>query len=184
MAIDLEEEYDRIYRYCCFHVKDRFLAEDLTQETFLRYFRNDPGIGRRERIAYLYTIARNLCIDYYRMPKTEEFSEETQTEIQGDQGRGSFQREGTIENLEMQMDIEKAVRSLPDEMQEILVLRYVQELGVAETARILEMSRFSLYRREKEALKKLKDQLEGRNGYEGFKRNQSERTEKRAEKNI
>ena len=33
---DLEEQYDKIYRYCYYRVKDAHLAEDLTQETFLR----------------------------------------------------------------------------------------------------------------------------------------------------
>ena len=50
--MNLEEYYDDIYRYCFFRIQDRSLAEDLTQETFL------------------YTIARNLCIDYIRHTKT------------------------------------------------------------------------------------------------------------------
>ena len=37
MAIDLREEYDKIFRYCYIRVRDRHTAEDLTQETFLRY---------------------------------------------------------------------------------------------------------------------------------------------------
>ena len=34
--MELEELYDRIYRYCYFHTGRKELAEDLTQETFLR----------------------------------------------------------------------------------------------------------------------------------------------------
>ena len=36
--MELEELYDRIYRYCYFHIGRKELAEDLTQETFLRFF--------------------------------------------------------------------------------------------------------------------------------------------------
>lgn len=64
MSIDINEQYDKIYRYCYFKVKSRCLAEDLTQETFLRYFAQTSYVHRGKRLAYLYTIARNLCIDF------------------------------------------------------------------------------------------------------------------------
>ena len=60
MAFRLEEEYDRLYRYCYYRVKDRYLAEDLTQEAFLRSLDREPEISRGTRLPYLYTIARNL----------------------------------------------------------------------------------------------------------------------------
>lgn len=154
MAIDLEEEYDKIYRYCYFHVKEQYLAEDLTQETFLRYFKRDPKISQGSRIAYLYTIARNLCTDYYRLPKTEELTEES---------AAAAGAERPMDGLEASMDLKEAVLKLPVECQELLMLRYAQELSVSEAAQILGMSRFALYRREKEALKMLKIKLEGRN---------------------
>ena len=61
MSLDLSEQYDKIYRYCYFKVNDRCAAEDLAQETFLRYFSHTPYISRGKQLAYLYTIARNLC---------------------------------------------------------------------------------------------------------------------------
>ena len=38
MAIEIRDQYDKIYRYCYHKVKNAVLAEDLTQETFLRFF--------------------------------------------------------------------------------------------------------------------------------------------------
>lgn len=63
---DLEEQYDKIYRFCYFKLHDEDLAEDITQETFLRFFesKNYRDVGKE--IRYLYTIAGNLCIDHYR----------------------------------------------------------------------------------------------------------------------
>ena len=72
MSLDLSEQYDKIYRYCYFKVNDRCAAEDLAQETFLRYFSHTPYISRGKQLAYLYTIARNLCVDYYRNPRRDE----------------------------------------------------------------------------------------------------------------
>lgn len=37
MAFDIDEQYDKIYRFCYLRVKHRETAEDITQETFLRY---------------------------------------------------------------------------------------------------------------------------------------------------
>ena len=37
--IDIEEQYDKIYRYCYFKLKNQHLSEDITQETFLRFLR-------------------------------------------------------------------------------------------------------------------------------------------------
>lgn len=37
--MDIEEQYDKIYRYCYFKLHDMQLAQDITQETFLRFYR-------------------------------------------------------------------------------------------------------------------------------------------------
>uniref|UniRef100_UPI004056704F RNA polymerase sigma factor n=1 Tax=Acetatifactor sp. TaxID=1872090 RepID=UPI004056704F len=37
-SLDLEEQYDKIYRYCYFKVRKREVAEDITQEAFLRFY--------------------------------------------------------------------------------------------------------------------------------------------------
>ena len=76
MSADLEEQYNKIYRYCYMKLGHRQTAEDLTQETFLRFLadRSYQDMGRE--LAYLYTIARNQCIDYYRKEKPVALPEE------------------------------------------------------------------------------------------------------------
>ena len=66
MSTDIKEQYDKIYRYCYYKVGDPSLAEDLTQETFLKYFVQNSYIERGKALAYLYTIARNLGMDAFR----------------------------------------------------------------------------------------------------------------------
>ena len=41
MALDIEEQYEKIYRYCFCRLHSREQAEDVTQETFLRWFASD-----------------------------------------------------------------------------------------------------------------------------------------------
>lgn len=60
--MDLQEQYSRLLRYCFMRTKDRYLAEDITQETFLRLWQSHSYRDTGREMAYLYTIARNLCI--------------------------------------------------------------------------------------------------------------------------
>lgn len=46
MSMDLEEQYDKIYRYCYFKVHQRETAEDITQETFLRFLDSSDDYGQ------------------------------------------------------------------------------------------------------------------------------------------
>ena len=39
--MDIEEQYDKIYHYCYFRLYDKQLAQDITQETFLRFLQRD-----------------------------------------------------------------------------------------------------------------------------------------------
>ena len=68
--MDLEDQYDKLYRYCYFRVRDVQTAEDLVQETFLRWLDHYPGQREREALPTLYTIARNLCVDVTRQRET------------------------------------------------------------------------------------------------------------------
>lgn len=68
-AIDLfvRKYYPDIFRYCRYHCFDTEYAEDLTQETFVRFFEKFAEyhhFGKAKN--YLYTIAGNLCKDYYK----------------------------------------------------------------------------------------------------------------------
>ena len=72
--------YTSVLRYCkrqCFNLEK---AEDLTQETFLKLFKNLSGYKEKGKFkAYLYTIANHLCIDESR--KMKECSLENEEEI-------------------------------------------------------------------------------------------------------
>ena len=62
--------YPKIMRYCHLHIKDSGFTEDLTQETFARFFRTLHQYQHYGKAAnYLYVIAGNLCRDYYRKPE-------------------------------------------------------------------------------------------------------------------
>ena len=144
MSVSLRDQYDKIYRYCYFKVNNKEIAEDLTQETFLKYFAQASYINRGKPLAYLYTIAKNLCIDFYRSNKGEKELNE------------SVLCSDDISEFEANYDIKQAVSTLPDDLQELLLLRFVNELGIGEIAGIMGISRFSVYRKLNKALGMLK----------------------------
>ena len=53
--MDIEEQYDKIYHYCYFKIYDKQLAQDITQETFLRFYKQELNFDSSKHLPYLYT---------------------------------------------------------------------------------------------------------------------------------
>ena len=118
--------YPKILRYCHLHIKDSNFAEDLTQETFARFFRTLPQYRDYGKTAnYLYVIAGNLCRDFYR--KTEELPMEELPE----------QPVCPMDCLDLRLDVHGALAQLPQELREVTILYFFQEVRQKEIARIL-----------------------------------------------
>lgn len=146
--MDLTGHYDKIYRYCYYKLKQRELAEDITQETFLRFLNHGHDFHAVHALPYLYTIARNLCIDEYRKKKPFLALEEEQLEDIGAE-----------EKMFAGVSVRIALEKLEEEERELLMLRYVNEVPVYVICRIFALSRYSVYRKLKTALKKLEESL-------------------------
>lgn len=147
MALDINEHYDKIYRYCYLRVKNRETAEDLTQETFLRYIEHPQYHGIDKTLQLLYTIARNLCKDEYRRLKTEEIPEETASD------------ENIEESVITNCALSEALEKLSPEDREIILLRYINDVPIGVIANLYSMSRFALNRRIKKILAELHNEL-------------------------
>lgn len=150
--MDLKEQYEKLLRYCYMKTNDRLLAEDIVQEAYLRFWQSHSYEDTGREMAYLYTIARNLCVDEFRKEKIlniEEFSDLIAC--------GKSEPETAITRF----TIEKALESLPQELREIVTLRYISEISTADIGKIMNMSRFAVQRRLKTGLAFLKKELEG-----------------------
>ena len=146
--MDIEEQYDKIYRYCYFKMYDDQIAQEITQETFLRFYKQGLNLGSDKELPYLYTIAKNLCIDHFRK-RTVESLEEITEEVIDDP------TEDLISNLTLRMTISK----LPEDEQELIFLRYVNEVSITTICKITGLSRFAVYRKLSKSLKWLKEEL-------------------------
>ena len=118
--------YPMILRYCQLHIQDLGYAEDLTQETFARFFRTLNQYQHYGKAAnYLYVIAGNLCRDHRKRP-VEILMEELPEQL-------AYQ----METLDLRLDIHRALAQLPPELREVTILYFFQELKQKEIARIL-----------------------------------------------
>jgi len=118
--------YPRVLRYCHLHIQDFGFAEDLTQETFARFFCTLHQYQHYGKAAnYLYVIAGNLCRDHHKRP-VEILMEELPEQL-------VYQ----METLDLRLDIHRALAQLPQELREVTILYFFQELKQKEIARIL-----------------------------------------------
>lgn len=146
--MDLKEQYKKIFQYCYYRIPDSRTAEDLTQETFLRFLEHPEYQEKGCDLQYLYTIARNLCIDEYRRTSPEELPEELPD--------GS--------DLETELTDSLTLRSimdaLPEEEREIVMLRYINKVSVADISKLYHISWFAMNRRIKKILAKMRHEFE------------------------
>lgn len=168
--MNIEEQYDKIYRYCYFKIYDKQLAQDITQETFLRFYGQDLRLDNNKEMAYLYTIARNLCADEFRKRQaysadkfrkgqvysTDEFRKMSLDRVY-DSGEKAVS--DTSEELINSLIIRNVIERLPPKERELLFLRYVNEISVASICKITGISRFAVYRRLQKTLRRLKEEL-------------------------
>jgi RNA polymerase sigma-70 factor (ECF subfamily) len=126
---------DAIYRHCFFRVYSKARAEDLTQETFMKTWVYLSEGNQVENIrALLYKVATNLIIDESRKKK-EEYLDQLLEDKKIQEPSYAGHRE--IEKEAMIKDVIRHVKELPEEEQQLLLLRYVDDLDPKEIAEIL-----------------------------------------------
>lgn len=142
-----------IYRFCVLKVSSRELAQDLTQEVFTRFWQAlREGTHMRSERALLYTMARNLVIDWYRKKK------ESSLDALTDQGF-EFSGQGAddvTEAAEMREAL-SVVNQLDDASREALLLRYVEGLSPKEIALLSGETANAVSVRINRAIKKVRE---------------------------
>lgn len=143
--------YTSILRYCKWHCSNLEKAEDLTQETFLKLFKNISGYkGKKKFKAYLYTIANHLCIDESR--KTQFSSLEDEENIA--HGYNDMVR------VEDRVEINYLLNYLSSEQREAIILRFGEQLSFEEIAKVMGCNMRTAQSRVRNALKIMRKEQE------------------------
>ena len=125
-----------IFRFIYSHVSNRLDAEDLTEEVFMRVWRSLPGFKDRGApfVAYLFRVARNAVIDFYRRNKYD--AQETSLEDITVKDRQPEPGEATLHKMEHE-EVREVMTQLRDEYRTVLVLRFLSNLSPDETAEVM-----------------------------------------------
>lgn len=150
---------DQIYRYIYYRT-DREDALDLTETVFLKVWENIKSYksGRKYFSAWIYRIAHNVVVDHYRLNKeTVELSYDLPDE---DRENDPLRVAEKSLNNEMLM---KAVSKLKKKYQQIIILKYINDLDNREIARIMRRTEGNLRILKFRALRALRQILEDEN---------------------
>ena len=130
-----EGQYDRVVRYLATRIGDPSVAEDLASEVFVRAAEGIDGSERQSAVvqARVFRIAHNLVDDQLRYGKvgTAGPTEDTRRN-----GHGGEQEMKTLQRYDTD-GVQRAMRSLTQEEQEIIALRVIAGLPATDVAVIL-----------------------------------------------
>lgn len=132
-----EKFLPRIYRFVFYLVPDSAIAEDITQDTFVKSWESLAKFsGKKGTVqSYLYAIARNGVIDYQRKKKESRLNMDYAQQIGSDENL-----EDKVINLERVSKVHQALSDLSKEDRDLIVLRYFEEMSYKEIADIVGQS--------------------------------------------
>lgn len=171
-------EYGKdIYSFCCFLTRDRYEAEELYQEVFLRATTHQERMNIQENPkGYLLSMALRLWKDRQRKLARRQRIAPSQTYVEGwEPDAGEQEGTGRSESFsqseeqlpmevilqrEMQAQVRQAVEGLPEKYRTVVLLYYMEEMDISQIARILGVPGGTVKSRLFQARKQLKRKLE------------------------
>ena len=132
---------DEIFRYIYFRIGDRQDAEDMTEQVFLKAWEALPNYNCRgcRFINWLYRISHNIVVDHHRGRRNiiseDDLSDETNFPDQ--------EQDNVLDRVILEEEsalLAWAIGKLPDDYQQVIILRFVEGLGHAQIAQIIDRS--------------------------------------------
>jgi RNA polymerase sigma-70 factor (ECF subfamily) len=149
---------DAIYRHCFYRVFSKPLAEELTQDTFMKTWQYLEGGKEVENLrAFLYRVANNLVIDYSRKKKEERLDLllEKSADIEP-----TYDGRQDIETAELAKEVIDQMQFLKEDERQIISMRYIDQLELKEIADVLDITVNNVSVRLNRALKALREELD------------------------
>ena len=168
---ELYEKYHQdVFQFLFYMVKSREQAEDLVQEVYIRVIKSYSKFeGKSSEKTWIFSIARNVAIDSFRKQKnwkqriTEKFDWSTQ-QVKNDQ---PIPEEVAIQKEEIQF-MYQCLRKCTFDQSTVLVMRYLHDLSISETAEVLNWTESKVKTTQHRALKVLKKHMEEMMSKEGM----------------
>jgi RNA polymerase sigma-70 factor (ECF subfamily) len=145
---------DRIYRYVYYQVGDRMMAEDITQEVFIKAWKSIGNCRGQEQTfsAWLYRVARNHMVDVLRRNHREVSIDNI--ELTDDH---NLERE-VEDGIEWQ-GVLRAISDLPDPQKQVILLKFLEGADNGEISRIMGKKEGAVRALHMRALMNLRERL-------------------------
>lgn len=150
-------EYDgKVMGYIRARVRNKADAEDLHSEVFEKILRKLDGFdpSKASLNTWIFTVTRNTVIDHYRRSKpTEELDENLSDDLELDEG---------LLNGEALSELTAALKALPQQLRDIVVLQYYDGKPLTEIAQMMSLSYGAVKLRHQNAVLMLREALTDR----------------------
>ena len=147
---------DAIERYLYWRTHDQAVAQDLCSETFHKAWKSRAQFKGGSYRAWLYRIAGNILIDYWRKQK-----DLTLDEAMAIPSSGLGVHDSIVRN-EFDRELMEMVAALPDKLEAVLTLRFIEGLSAHETAMALDVSEVNVRVLQYRALRKIRKEINDR----------------------
>ncbi|MCV9932225.1 sigma-70 family RNA polymerase sigma factor [Flavobacterium sp. LS1R47] len=163
-AVLVDRYKDMIFTLAIKMVKNREVAEEVSQDTFIKIFNSlNKFKGDSKFSTWIYKIAYNTCLDYLKKNKKEEHSIIVD-ELNGHLLKTTDNALSILEDQERKQDIQNCLNLLPSEESFLLTLFYFEDQNLNEIGEIMDISannvKIKLFRSRKKLAVILKEQLE------------------------
>ncbi len=158
-----EAYFDRVYRYLQSMVHESAEAEDLTQETFLRAYKERDSLRESGAlVAWLYRIATHAALDRLRQ-RARRAPKESDADVNEIElpDRDAVSLQQGIEQGEMSACVQQYLADLPDNYRSVILLHDMEELTGSQIAELLDLPLATVKMRLHRARQKLQATLRG-----------------------
>lgn len=141
----LRRHQARVFSYIYSVVKNRDIADDIFQETFVKAImtiRQGRYAESGKFSAWISRIAHNLIIDYYRQEKSENTlsADDESVDVLNRREHSDSNIEDTMVSEQIQDDVRRIIEALPDNQREVLMMRYYKDMSFKEIADVTNVS--------------------------------------------
>ena len=163
-----ERHKSKVFTYIMLNVKDRELAEDIFQETFIKVIKSLRKGRYMEKgifLSWVVRISHNLIIDHYRREKHLKVtsSDSTETDLFNSKKFADVNIEDRLVQNRIEFEVRQLINELPDDQKEVILLRHYGEMSFKEIADQTGVSINTALGRMRYALINLRKMIEDRN---------------------
>lgn len=159
-----QKYHQELYRFLYYMVKNKEQAEDLVQEVYIRVLKAyDRFEGNSSEKTWLFSIAKNVAIDYFRKQRGWKKWVLTKLDFSEVQVKDHLPLPEEIsEQREEIQTIYKCLDQCTMDQKMVILLRYIHELSISETAAALSWTESKVKTTQHRAIKALKRYMEER----------------------